>query len=231
MPCLAEDPNKPIDENEDPNAKNGLMTKVWGPAGWLFLHCVTFGYPLDPDQFDRDNNYPVGSTKIKYRNFFHSAGDVFPCKYCRESYKEFMKQIPIEQALESRGQITHWLWKMHNLVNKKLGISYCDSSFPEIKERYESYRAKCKALSKAEVESNETKGCVVPADGHPKKCQINVVPFGTRNNKYRQASLYDGGTDQFRNYPAEQNWGTLLLWILVILMILIIVIVFYRLGK
>ena len=65
MPCLAEDPNKPIDEKEDPNAKNGLMTKVWGPAGWLFLHCVTFGYPLDPDQFDRDNNYPVGSTKIK----------------------------------------------------------------------------------------------------------------------------------------------------------------------
>ena len=30
---------------KDPNADNGMMTKVWGPPGWLFLHCVTFGYP------------------------------------------------------------------------------------------------------------------------------------------------------------------------------------------
>ena len=29
----------------DPNVDNGMMTKVWGPTGWLFLHCVTFGYP------------------------------------------------------------------------------------------------------------------------------------------------------------------------------------------
>ena len=22
-----------------------MMTKVWGPPGWFFLHCVTFGFP------------------------------------------------------------------------------------------------------------------------------------------------------------------------------------------
>ena len=30
----------------DPNVDNGMMTKVWGPAGWLFLHCITFGVSL-----------------------------------------------------------------------------------------------------------------------------------------------------------------------------------------
>lgn len=29
----------------DPNIDNGMMTKIWGPPGWLFLHCITFGYP------------------------------------------------------------------------------------------------------------------------------------------------------------------------------------------
>ena len=32
---------------------NGMMTKIWGPPGWLFLHCVTMGYP---DELDLDNN-------------------------------------------------------------------------------------------------------------------------------------------------------------------------------
>ena len=29
-------------ECKDPNIDNGMMTKVWGPPGWLFLHCITF---------------------------------------------------------------------------------------------------------------------------------------------------------------------------------------------
>ena len=32
----------------DPNVDNGMMTKVWGPTGWLFLHCVTFGSRFFP---------------------------------------------------------------------------------------------------------------------------------------------------------------------------------------
>ena len=30
------------------NINNGLITKIWGPGAWEFLHSVTFGYPVSP---------------------------------------------------------------------------------------------------------------------------------------------------------------------------------------
>ena len=30
------------------NANNGLLTKIWGPAMWKGLHCIAFGYPIEP---------------------------------------------------------------------------------------------------------------------------------------------------------------------------------------
>lgn len=165
MPCLAE---------EDPNAKNGLMTKVWGPAGWLFLHCVSFGYPQDPTSYDLEHNYPVGSTRESYRRFFHEVGGVLPCRYCRDSYREYVKASPVEPHLGSRKELVAWFWEIHNRVNEKLGASYCDAGLEAVKERYESYRAKCKALTDNEVSENREKGCITPADGKPKRCNIRV---------------------------------------------------------
>ena len=51
------------------NSQNGIMTKIWGPAGWLFLHCVSFGYPTDPDNFDIKNQNPPNFTRNNYLNF------------------------------------------------------------------------------------------------------------------------------------------------------------------
>ena len=31
---------------------SGMMTKVWGPGCWLFLHCMVAGYP---DKIDKKN--------------------------------------------------------------------------------------------------------------------------------------------------------------------------------
>ena len=52
------------------HAGNGMMTNVWGPAGWVFLHSVTFGYPMDPDEFDRNLEQTPGTTRERYRQFF-----------------------------------------------------------------------------------------------------------------------------------------------------------------
>ncbi len=168
MPCLAI-------QNSDPSSKNGLMTKVWGPAGWLFLHCVTFGYPENPDTYDQDYGFPPGTTRNHYSRFFTEVGNVLPCRYCRDSYKDFIKEMPVEPNLHSREHLISWFWKIHNKVNQKLGVNYCDASLSEIKEKYETYRAKCRAPSSDEVKANAEKGCVVPADGTPKKCLIDVV--------------------------------------------------------
>ena len=47
------------------NKDNGLMTKVWGPPGWLFFHCIAFGYPYKID----DSNYEHFEKKIIIKNF------------------------------------------------------------------------------------------------------------------------------------------------------------------
>ena len=59
-----------------------MMTNVWGPPGWVFLHCITIGYPIKIDPKNKEHI----SRKKHTMNFFNSLGHVLPCKYCRESY-------------------------------------------------------------------------------------------------------------------------------------------------
>ena len=157
----------------DPNVDNGMMTKVWGPTGWLFLHCVTFGYPY---AINLDN--PEHATKREeYQHFFHLLGKVLPCRYCRDSYQEFMKENPIESNLNTRKDLCRWLYDIHNKVNHKLGVPNCQiPSFEQVQDRYEQFRAKCKKTTEDERVANINKGCIKPADGTPKKCVINIIP-------------------------------------------------------
>ena len=153
------------------NENNGLTVSTWGPVGWLYIHSVSFGYPVNPSQFDTDNGNPIGTTENNYRMFFKYVGKTLPCKYCRESYDKFFEEIPIN--LESRDSLTKWVWEMHNKVNNKLEKSYSDSEFEIVRKKYESFRAKCSP------ELN-TKGCTEPVDNEPKKiCKIVIRPVRT----------------------------------------------------
>tara|TARA_B100001057_G_C22820874_1_gene939344 strand:+ start:113 stop:802 length:690 start_codon:yes stop_codon:yes gene_type:complete len=156
----------------DPNVDNGMMTKIWGPAGWLFLHCITFGYPyvINPENSDHDLK------QDDYYKFFYYLGKVLPCKYCRDSYMEFFKELPIVNSLNSREELTKWLYDMHNKVNHKLGVPKCQiPSFKEVKTEYERYRAKCKKTTEKERDVNQAKGCFRPADGTTKRCVVKIV--------------------------------------------------------
>ena len=174
---------------KDPNVDNGMMTKVWGPAGWLLLHCITFGYPYAINPNNLDHAYK----QDHYKTFFNMVGHVLPCKYCRESYIEFAKETPIDNFLDTRENLCKWLYIIHNKVNKKLGVARdCIPTFKEVKEFYEKFRAKCKKTSEQERLANKEKGCVKPADGTPKKCVINVVNYNDKNiNKGENSIVYD----------------------------------------
>ena len=120
----------------DDNKNNGLITKIWGPAVWESLHCIAFGYPVEPTDEQRQN----------YKNFFTNLMNVLPCKFCRDSYKDFITKeqntILKDCDMDNRESLTRWLYKMHNRVNLKLGIDY-NISYEDIVKKYESYRAKC----------------------------------------------------------------------------------------
>lgn len=180
MPCDNHGSKCDGKECYNKNVDNGLMTRLWGPSGWLFLHCVSFGYPFkidpnNPEHLEKQNDY--------YR-FFYYLGKVLPCKYCRNSYMEFFANNSPMNHLGSRKELTKWLYDVHNLVNDKLGVPQCERpSFEEIEERYQSFRAACKPLTESQRNDKAGKGCVAPADGKPKRSVIKVVEYSPQPTK------------------------------------------------
>ena len=75
-----------------------MDTKYWGPSGWQLLHLITF---------------ERGSLNTK-KKLFSTLNEILPCKYCRESTGQFMKEMPIHNNLAL------WLYDLHKYVNKKL---------------------------------------------------------------------------------------------------------------
>lgn len=212
----------------DPNVDNGMMTKVWGPTGWLFLHCVTFGYPYVINLSNPDHAYK----KQQYKAFFESVGNILPCKYCRASYLDFIKEIPIDNYLRSRKDICKWLYIIHNKVNQKLGVTENIPTFEETQEFYEQFRAKCKKTTEEEKKINSEKGCVNPADGTPKKCLVKVINCKKGDVTRRENSIVYTKNKNTENSLENYIQFNLKNWIMMIGLLLILnLIVLKTIGK
>ena len=143
----------------------GMMTKIWGPPGWLFLHNVTMGYPNIID-----NNNPSHITKKENMElFFTSLGHVLPCELCCKSYQDFIQELPLtDVVLSSRKNLAKWFYDIHNKVNDKLDVDMSEiPSFEVFYNRYEMYRAKCGG--------SKARGCVKSSDNIKKQSVIKIV--------------------------------------------------------
>jgi len=107
-----------------------MNPSFFGPSGWKFLHSVTFGYPYNPS--------PV--TREQYKRYFESVQFVLPCIYCRRSYQQYYRELPIDNYLQDKVHLAYWLYLIHNKVNKKLrdqGKNIPDDpSFESILKKY-----------------------------------------------------------------------------------------------
>ena len=154
---------------------DGMLTTVWGPSMWHYLHTMSFNYPV----------HPTSNDKKYYREFIINLTHTLPCKYCRINLKNNLKHNPIRSCdLKNRETFSRYIYKLHEVVNKMLKkkstISYCD-----IREQYEHFRSRCtndvktlKDQSKL-FKFNKTKketGCTEPLYGKKAKCIINIVP-------------------------------------------------------
>lgn len=81
---------------------------IWGPHLWFFMHTVSFNYPKNPTQEDRDHNY----------NFFYNLTKIIPCEKCKTHYKDFFNKHSILNYLDKRDKLIEWVVKCHNNVNK-----------------------------------------------------------------------------------------------------------------
>lgn len=104
-----------------------MDTRFWGPSGWRLLHLITFTY--EPSQ------------RQAVSELFSMLPFVLPCKYCRASLAQYMREEPLAPALKSRAALTRWLYKIHNHVNAKLRgqglLKDADPSFASVKKVYE----------------------------------------------------------------------------------------------
>ena len=154
-----------------------MNTKDWGPPLWKSMFMIAA-------------NYPITITKSKehlelkkhYKSFYTSFKYMLPCKYCRESYGIFLKEIPIDNFLTSRKCLMYWLYLIKDKVNNKLihyqqiqlleinsnsdlskkeknkmiknlFLTKPSPSFKEVCTYYEQFRAKC---------SDKTQSCSIP---------------------------------------------------------------------
>lgn len=185
--------------NNDTNTNQnmGLLPKIWGPHLWEAIHSISFSYPVNPT-IDEKNNF---------KNFFQSLSFVLPCAYCRNSYAEFIKPNNIEHSnlelndncMENRDTLTLWLWKIHNAVNKKLGVDYM-LSYPMLCDKYNSYRAQ------ATMTPETKKKCYIKAE---LKCTPYIDYELAKNfSKYaqiRKLTIFDNVLEDTRKITSLES--------------------------
>lgn len=164
--------NNPFN-NDEFNSNDGMLTSVWGPSMWHSLHTISFNYPVKPTKEEKEN----------YLNFFLSLDKVLPCKYCRENYKNNIKNVPLNiRTMKDRNTLSLWLYNLHEEINKMLGKK-SNLSYEDVKIRYEMFRSRCLTEKKKKSKkknknpkNKKEKGCVKPLYGKKSKCVINIVP-------------------------------------------------------
>jgi hypothetical protein len=190
---------KRIFKKKDYYSGDGMLTTVWGPSMWHYLHTMSFNYPVKPTPLDKKH----------YKDFMLNLQYVLPCKYCRQNLTNNYKVYPLKASdMANRESFSRYVYHLHEMVNKllkkKSGLSYCD-----VRERYEHFRSRCtdekpkvfdvnaekkalaesalteSALRESALANNKTrkngkgkkeKGCTEPLYGKKSKCIIKIVP-------------------------------------------------------
>ena len=124
---------KNVFSKKDFSSGDGMMTKIWGPLQWTFLHTMSFNYPVNPTIEDKKH----------YRDYVLNLRYILPCKYCRINLANNFKKKPLQMChMASRDTFSRYIYDLHETVNKMLhkksNLTYCD-----VRERYEHFRSRC----------------------------------------------------------------------------------------
>lgn len=171
-------------KKKDFESGDGMLTTVWGPSIWHYLHTMSFNYPVKPTR----------EQKKQYKEFIMSLGKILPCKHCRNNFPKNLKSIPItNNVLKNRHNFSKWMYDFHEQVNKMLKKK-SGLSFKKVRNRYENFRARCTQDSDKKIKKvvlryktktskktrkkrlKKEKGCTEPLFGKKSKCIIKIVP-------------------------------------------------------
>lgn len=170
-----------------------MLTKVWGPGLWHYLHTMSFNYPI----------HPTLAQKKQYRSFLLSLQYVLPCKYCRVNFAKNLKHLPLSlDKMENRASFSRYVYDLHETVNKMLGKK-STLSFCEVRERYEHFRARCIDDKEKDKEKDKNdpqskaysggksveKGCTEPLSGKKARLVLNIVPENVSSSCFKDKTF------------------------------------------
>ena len=81
---------------------------VWGSSTWLFMHCISFSYPVRPTTKDKE----------MYCQFFQLLSALLPCPTCSQHMQSYLQSNPIKNHVASRTELTKYIIGIHNHVNR-----------------------------------------------------------------------------------------------------------------
>ena len=163
---------------KDYESNDGMLTSVWGPSMWHFLHTMSFNYPVNP----------TCNEKMQYYKFILSLRYVLPCGKCRKNLCKNFKKLPLKIShMKSRETFSKYVYDLHELINVMLGKKQ-NLTFESIRERYEHFRSRCtksykelkRDFMKRKTLKNSEKGCTDPLYGEKSKCVLQIVPQNTK---------------------------------------------------
>ena len=102
------------------NSNDGMLTSVWGPGMWHYLHTMSFNYPVNPTKKDKEH----------YSKFMLQLKHVLPCGKCRKNLKQNYKKLPLYMKhMKNRAMFfSKYVFDLHELINnmlgKKSGLNY-----------------------------------------------------------------------------------------------------------
>jgi hypothetical protein len=192
---------KCVFKENDFNSADGMLTYVWGPSLWHFLHTMSFNYPVKPTRED----------KMNYLNFMNSLKSILPCKYCRINLKKNFSDTKFSIIkLKDRKTFSKYIYDLHNHINKMLGKKIT-INYDEVRSRYENFRSRCSDKNNKNSKNNKSinykcknsknckkickclsnkktvkkeKGCTNPINGIKSKCLIRIVPLQSKKKTF-----------------------------------------------
>ena len=173
---------KHVFSKKDYKSGDGMLTSVWGPPMWHYLHTMSFNYPVNPTPEDKNH----------YRDFVISLQYVLPCKYCRMNLTNNLKKKPLQMChMKSRETFSRYIYELHETVNRMLNKK-SHLTYSDVRDRYENFRSRCTeekpkvfTFKKSTTRKKKEKGCTEPLYGKKAKCVINIVPQEDKSDTFQ----------------------------------------------
>jgi hypothetical protein len=92
-----------------------MNTNKWGPSGWNQLGPSSYRF----DHITKNLKRHANTFNLIYKLHLSNTETQLPCKYCRESYTVYIKELRMDPFI-CKGLLNIWMYKIHNKVNDKL---------------------------------------------------------------------------------------------------------------